>query len=105
MTDSDDTHTAAVTLGRKGGLKGGPARAIALTPAQRRKIASIAGKARWDRGPQPNLLLPCPFCKSGEFLRLESEPVLHMVVCDQCSAMGPMTKNVVSAINGWNGLL
>jgi hypothetical protein len=40
-------HAAA--LGRKGGLKGGRARAAAL-PAQRRKqIAQLAARARWSR--------------------------------------------------------
>jgi len=33
---------------RKGGLKGGKARAKALTPAQRKKIARKAAKARWE---------------------------------------------------------
>jgi len=40
---------AAVALGRKGGLKGGRARADSLTPAQRRKIAQDAAKKRWKR--------------------------------------------------------
>ena len=37
---------AAVILGARGGVKGGPARARALTPAQRTKIARLGGKAR-----------------------------------------------------------
>lgn len=40
---------AAVLLGRKGGLKGGRARAEALTSEQRTKIAKDAAKKRWDR--------------------------------------------------------
>jgi hypothetical protein len=32
------------------GTKGGPARAKALTPAQRSEIASIAASARWKKG-------------------------------------------------------
>jgi hypothetical protein len=40
---------AAVSLGRKGGLKGGPARADSLTPEQRKKIAQDAAKKRWDK--------------------------------------------------------
>lgn len=40
-------HAAA--LGRLGGLKGGRARARALSPARRRRIASQAAKARWAR--------------------------------------------------------
>jgi len=39
---------AAVALGRKGGLKGGRARADSLTPAQRKKIAQDAAKRRWN---------------------------------------------------------
>lgn len=38
---------AAVTLGRKGGLKGGRARADKLTPEQRSAIAKRAAQARW----------------------------------------------------------
>lgn len=37
----------AVALGRKGGLKGGIARAANLTPEQRSEIARLAAKARW----------------------------------------------------------
>ena len=37
----------AVELGRRGGLKGGKARAARLTPAQRVAIARRAARARW----------------------------------------------------------
>lgn len=37
----------AVALGRKGGLKGGKARAAKLSSARRREIAVTAAKARW----------------------------------------------------------
>ena len=40
---------AAVALGRKGGKKGGPARAAKLTPAQRSEIARKAVQARWAK--------------------------------------------------------
>jgi len=40
---------AAVSLGRKGGLKGGPARAGSLTPEQRKQIAQTAAKKRWAK--------------------------------------------------------
>jgi hypothetical protein len=33
----------------KAGSKGGPARAKALTPAQRSEIASVAANARWKK--------------------------------------------------------
>lgn len=40
---------AAVALGRKGGKKGGKARAEKLTPEERSEIARIAAKARWKK--------------------------------------------------------
>ena len=42
-------NPAAVTLGRLGGLKGGKARAAALTPAKRKAIAKKAAEARWNK--------------------------------------------------------
>ena len=46
----DPTKNAdAVTLGRLGGLKGGKARAEALTPAKRKAIAKKAAEARWKK--------------------------------------------------------
>jgi hypothetical protein len=39
---------AAVALGRKGGLKGGKARAEKLTPEQRSEAARKAARARWS---------------------------------------------------------
>ena len=40
---------AAVALGRKGGLKGGKARANSLTPRKRAEIAKLAADARWKK--------------------------------------------------------
>lgn len=40
---------AAVALGRKGGLKGGKARAAKMTKAQRVESAKKAAQARWSR--------------------------------------------------------
>jgi hypothetical protein len=40
---------AAVALGRKGGLKGGPARAKTMTKAQRVASAKKAAAARWKK--------------------------------------------------------
>lgn len=40
-------NPAAVALGRMGGLKGGKARAEAMTPKQRTASAKKAAKARW----------------------------------------------------------
>lgn len=40
---------AAVALGRKGGLKGGAARAAAMTAKQRAEAARLAANARWKK--------------------------------------------------------
>ena len=45
-----EKNPAAVALGRRGGLKGGKARAEKLTPNQRKQIAKKAAKARWGKG-------------------------------------------------------
>ena len=42
---------AAVSLGRKGGLKGGKARAKKMTPEQRSASARKAAQARWKPMP------------------------------------------------------
>ena len=44
----DTVRAAAAALGRRGGLKGGPARAKALTAAKRRAIARKAAVTRWS---------------------------------------------------------
>lgn len=56
QTDDDVPSTkerikdaAAVSLGRRGGLKGGKARASALSPEQRTEIARKAALSRWKR--------------------------------------------------------
>jgi len=46
-TPTDDIKSAAAILGRKGGLKGGKARAKALTSKRRIEIAKKAAAARW----------------------------------------------------------
>ena len=40
---------AAVSLGRRGGLKGGKARANKMSPEQRRSVAQKAAQARWSK--------------------------------------------------------
>ena len=45
----DDRDPAAVALGRKGGLKGGKARAESMTAKKRSEIAKKAAKARWEK--------------------------------------------------------
>ncbi len=42
-------NPAAVALGKRGGLKGGPARAKALSAKKRVAIARKAAAARWSR--------------------------------------------------------
>ena len=42
-------NPAAVELGRLGGLKGGRARAVKLSPRKRSQIAAKAAKARWKK--------------------------------------------------------
>jgi hypothetical protein len=42
-------NPAAVALGRLGGLKGGAARAAALSPKKRSQIAAKAAKTRWGK--------------------------------------------------------
>jgi hypothetical protein len=42
-------ETEGKAYARKGGLKGGKARAKALTPEQRSEIARIASQARWKK--------------------------------------------------------
>lgn len=42
-------NPAAVELGRRGGLKGGKARAATLSAKQRSEIARKAAQARWSK--------------------------------------------------------
>jgi hypothetical protein len=42
-------NPAAVALGRRGGFKGGKARASKLTAEERKAIAQKAAKARWAK--------------------------------------------------------
>lgn len=48
-SQAERKNPAAVALGRLGGLKGGKARAVKLTPEQRSEIARIAAQARWRK--------------------------------------------------------
>jgi hypothetical protein len=47
--EPEKAHPEAVEFARKGGLKGGRARAKALTPKQRAEIARAAAQARWKK--------------------------------------------------------
>ncbi|MDX1952549.1 MAG: hypothetical protein SFY81_10205 [Verrucomicrobiota bacterium] len=46
---ADGKNPAAVALGRLGGLKGGKARAEALSKKKREEIAKLAAAARWKK--------------------------------------------------------
>jgi len=46
---TDPIKAAAAALGRQGGLKGGKARAKALTAKQRSEIAKKAAAKRWNK--------------------------------------------------------
>jgi hypothetical protein len=48
-TEDPSKLQAAVELGRRGGLKGGVARAAKMTPEQRIELAQKAAKARWGK--------------------------------------------------------
>lgn len=45
----EELRELARKLGRRGGLKGGPARAAKMTKAERSESARKAAKARWDK--------------------------------------------------------
>jgi len=45
--NADTIRQVMAQMGRKGGLKGGKARAASMTAAKRKEIAEKAAKARW----------------------------------------------------------
>ena len=47
LKETDLIKLAASAMGRKGGLKGGKARAAKLSPKRRAEIAKKAAAARW----------------------------------------------------------
>lgn len=50
-TENDEgKNPKSVEAGRKGGIKGGAARAKKLNPEQRKKIAQNAARTRWKAG-------------------------------------------------------
>lgn len=54
----DERDPSAVALGRKGGLKGGRARAESLTAERRSEIAKAAAAARWSKEGESEYLMP-----------------------------------------------
>jgi hypothetical protein len=53
-TEPDKRNPAAVELGRKGGLKGGPARARKLSATKRKQLAKRAVMKRWAARSDPD---------------------------------------------------
>jgi hypothetical protein len=51
-TAPPEKNPAAVALGKLGGLKGGKARAAALSPTRRKAIAKKAARSRWKIIPE-----------------------------------------------------
>ena len=49
IEEKNEIKSAAAVLGRKGGLKGGKARAAKLSPKRRSDIAKKAASARWQK--------------------------------------------------------
>jgi hypothetical protein len=49
VSEEKEKNPAAVALGRLGGLKGGKARAAALSATRRKEIGRAAAKARWKK--------------------------------------------------------
>jgi len=47
----DEISRVMAAMGRKGGLKGGKARAKALSKSKRAEIAQKAARARWRKAP------------------------------------------------------
>jgi hypothetical protein len=54
--ERDERRAVAAELGRRGGLKGGKARAKTLTPHQRSEIAKKAVAARWKAKKQQGIV-------------------------------------------------
>lgn len=52
-TDESSKNPAAVELGRRGGLKGGKARAESMSASRRAEIARAAAAARWKKSTPP----------------------------------------------------
>ena len=95
-----DKNPNAVALGRLGGLKGGKARAAALSREERRQIAKKAAQARWKPIP-----LACPFCHENKLSVDNVDEGLHAVFCENCCLYGSMEETENNAIKKWNGIM
>lgn len=76
---------AAVSLGRRGGLKGGKARASSLTLDRRVEIAKKASAARWDR-PARASLCQMEGAVSDNRKRAKKRPMRR---ADECLSLTP----------------
>ena len=88
----------AVALGRLGGLKGGKARAAALSREERRRIARKAAKARWKP-----IRFSCPFCHKNNSEVEQMDEDAFLVVCNECGGIGPIGIDEDEAVKKWDG--
>lgn len=83
----------AAELGRRGGRKGGRARALSLTPEQRREIAQRAAAARWQRsadgeGAAPGSLEHTPVVRARGAVQVGDQKLDAFVLEDGRSLIG-----------------
>lgn len=83
-----DKNQTAVEMGRRGGKKGGAARAAKMTPEERAAAAKLAAKSRWAKAPtalaalplaalplEGEVLPPSPFAKHRGVMELGGVPI------------------------------
>jgi hypothetical protein len=93
-------NAAAVALGRKGGLKGGPARAARMTAEQRSESARNAVQARWAKAKNPRSPnKKHPIKKLGGFRKQigGAEPVMALDTSD--SALAALLKRLKATVD------
>jgi general stress protein YciG len=82
---------AARLLGRRGGLKGGKARAAALSPARRKEIARKGGKASWQSRKKKFLVIPGTITSKSDgdrhFIGARELMRLYRVKQEECVVM------------------
>src|SRR6266540_1983842 len=93
-------NAAAVALGRRGGLKGGPARAASLTPEQRSESARNAVQARWAKaknGRSPEKKRTIKKLSSSRRQIVDAEPVIASDTSD--SALAVLLKRLKATVD------
>ena len=80
---SSEVHVAAQELGRRGGLRGGPARARALSPTRRSEIARAAARTRWANKKR-FAQLTCQGCKKRLTLTHQQVDRGETLTCGGC---------------------